>query len=71
MNQFQRDLGMRIFLARDRLKLTQAGLAKLVHRSRHDVASWEMGRRGVSAECLVRLSNVLGVTTDWLLKGDK
>ncbi len=67
MSRFTRELGQRIFEARDQIGATQRDVGKLIHRSHHAVSSWEQGRRGIDAETLTRLAHALGVSVAWLV----
>jgi len=50
-------------------KLTQAELAKKIGVSRSSVYAFEAGTREPSNETLVKISNVLGCSVDYLLTG--
>ena len=67
MTKFRRELGMRIYQAREKVGATQRELGAAIHRSHHAISSWEQGRRGVDAETLSRLSRALGVSVGWLV----
>jgi len=58
-------------LLRRRKGLTQEDLARLLGVSRITVARWETGQRFPTTEQLMRLSKVLGVSPEELLKTDK
>lgn len=61
--------GKRLSLARKNLKLTQPELAKLCGwESQSRISMYERDQREPSNKELVRLADVLGVTTDWLLR---
>ncbi len=47
--------------------LTQDDLAKLVDKKRATISNWENGRRFPEQDSLVKLSEILNVTTDYLL----
>ena len=57
-------------LLRKRKRLTQEDLARLLGVSRITVARWETGQRHPTAEQLIRLSEVLGVSPEELLKAN-
>lgn len=63
----RRKYGARIKAARNRAKLTQAELAAKLGIVPQGVANYEAGRSEPSTRNLIVLSNVLGVSTDWLL----
>lgn len=67
MTKFRKELGMRIFEAREKAGATQRELGAAIHRSHHAVSSWEQGRRSVDAETLNRLARALGVSVGWLV----
>ncbi|MBS3908437.1 MAG: helix-turn-helix transcriptional regulator [Actinobacteria bacterium] len=51
------------------LGLTQKELAKKVNVSEQLISLWELDRRSPSATKLAELSDALGITTDFLIKG--
>ena len=62
-------LGFRIAALRREAGLSQSELAKLLQVSPSTVGMYEQGRREPSAEMLLTLSRVLGVSVDYLLSG--
>ena len=62
-------LGFRIAALRREAGLSQSELAKLLQVSPSTVGMYEQGRREPSAEMLLNLSRVLGVSVDYLLSG--
>ena len=64
-------LGKRLSRAIERESLTQAGVADRIGVERGVLWTWTSGRSWPSPEGLVRLSLVLGVSLDWLLKGPR
>lgn len=60
-------LGIRIREERLKLNLTQAKLAEAVEISDTYMGAIERGERSLTLETLVKLSNRLGVTVDYLL----
>ena len=62
-------LGTRIALLRISAGMSQTALAKRLHISPSTIGSYEQGRREPSCDMLVALSDVLGVSTDYLLTG--
>ncbi len=62
-------LGIRIALARKRMGISQAQLAKRLHISPSAVGMYEQGRREPPADVLVALSAELDVSIDYLLTG--
>ena len=63
------EIGARIRMARERLGLTQAGLAAQVGVTRSAVAQWETGRAGQVGGHLTQIASVLGVGVEHLLLG--
>ena len=62
-------LGVRIAQQRCRLGWSQAQLARRLNISPSTVGMYEQGRREPSAEMLLTLSRVLGVSLEFLLTG--
>ncbi len=62
-------LGFRIAALRREAGLSQSELAKLLQVSPSTVGMYEQGRREPSAQMLLTLSRVLGVSVDYLLSG--
>ncbi len=62
-------LGHRIALLRRGFGWSQAALAKRLHISPSAVGMYEQGRREPSLEALMDLSQVFGVSVDYLLTG--
>ena len=62
-------LGARIAALRREAGLSQAELAEQLQISASAMGMYEQGRREPSAQTLVTLARILGVTTDYLLTG--
>ena len=62
-------LGARIASLRNRLGWSQAELARRLNISPSAVGMYEQGRREPSADMLVAIARVLGVSTEFLLTG--
>lgn len=62
-------MGARIAALRRRSGLSQAELAQLLQCSASAVGMYEQGRREPASDTLVRLAEVFGVSTDYLLTG--
>lgn len=67
--QFLQALGTRICLRRRSLGLTQEQVAEQMNVSTQMISNLEQGRKAIRPENLVKLSNVLQVSTDYLLLG--
>lgn len=64
-------LGTRIALLRRQKQLSQLELARLLGVSASAVGMYEQGRREPSAQALVAMARIFGVSTDHLLTGEK
>ena len=60
-------MGERIRDARNRLGLTQTGIADALQVSAQAVSKWERGENAPDITIVPLLAQLLGVTTDWLL----
>ena len=58
-------------LARDRAGLTQEDIAESLDVSRQAVSMWETGKKSPSSRNLKKLADLLNVSVDSLLRGDK
>ncbi|HIU93062.1 MAG TPA: helix-turn-helix transcriptional regulator [Candidatus Limenecus avicola] len=65
-NEKRKIIANRISLARERAGLTQNQLAKLLNIPRPSVAEIESGKRKVSAEELISMSDIFEVDINWL-----
>ncbi len=65
--QFFKQLGKRIASLRKEHHLTQVQLAEILEISQQHMASFEAGRRKVSASSIPLLAQLFGITTDELL----
>lgn len=63
-------MGERIAELRRKCGLSQAALAKKLGLSTSAIAMYEQGRREPSVAILIALTEVLGVTMDYLLTGE-
>ena len=59
----------RISKKREELNLSQTDLAKRAGLKPPAISQYESGLRSPSYEALIKLSNALGVTTDYLISG--
>ena len=69
MNNFNKELGLRICKLREHRKLTREQLGELSNISDRFIYDIETGQKGMSAETLYKLSQALNVTSDYLLFG--
>lgn len=64
-----RDIGKNIRTARSRKKMTQDELAEKLYVTRQTVSNYETGRSRPDVECLLQISEILGVEIQELLYG--
>lgn len=62
-------IGARIRMARESARLTREEFSEQVDISAQFLSDIERGRMGASVETIVRICDVLGVTTDTILRG--
>ena len=60
-------IGEKIKELRERNKLTQSDLAKLLNITRSSVYAWESGLSAPSTQYIAELARILKVSTDYLL----
>ena len=60
----------RLYEVRKRAGMTQSDLAEKLDVSRQAVSRWEMGTAKPEFENLIAISNIFGVSIDYLLKGE-
>ena len=60
-------IGEKIKELRERNKLTQSDLAKLLNITRSSVNAWESGLSAPSTQYIAELARILKVSTDYLL----
>jgi transcriptional regulator with XRE-family HTH domain len=66
-----RDIGARIKLLRQEQALSQAELCRRLGMSQPNLSSIERGRRGLTVHQVVKVAQVLGVSTDQILRAEK
>ena len=64
-----KDVGRRIRIKRDNINMTRDKLAEAIDVTPKFIQDIEYGNKGMSIETLARLSEALGLTTDYILKG--
>lgn len=69
MQDYKHDMGLRIKQERKRHGLTQEAMAEALDISVKHFSEVERGLAGLSVENLIKLSDLLGVSIDYLLKG--
>lgn len=65
------NIGEKIKMKRGELNLTQEALAKRLNVSRSTISSWEVGRNYPDLEMIVKISDVLLISLDNLLREDE
>lgn len=68
-DNFYSNMGKRIVTRRKQLGLSQEELAELADVSPQMISTAERGSKSILSENLLKLSNALGVTADYLLTG--
>jgi len=69
MNDFNVETGKRIKGQRLKQGMTRDALSQKAGISDKFLYEIEIGKKGMSAETLYKITNVLNVTTDWVLCG--
>ena len=64
-------ISARIKKRREQLRMTQAQLARVVGVTQTAISQFESGTRKPSFDTLPRLTDALGITSDYLLRGRK
>ncbi len=64
-----RDMGERINTTRKKLKMTQEQLAEKMDVSIQMISNLELGKKAIRPENLVKISNILNISTDYILRG--
>ena len=71
MNELLVGMGQRIASARKAKNLTQEQLAELSGVSYQTISSAELDKKSLRAENIIKISQALGVSTDYLLTGNR
>ena len=69
MVDYKQEMGQRIKKRRKELKFTQEAIAEELNISVKHLSEVERGIAGLSVENLIRLSDILGVSIDFIVKG--
>lgn len=67
--QVLRDMGMRVSARRKELHLTQEQVAERMDVSLQMISNLELGKKAIRPENLLRLSQVLDISADYILSG--
>lgn len=70
MIDYKKEMGLRIKIRRKKLFLTQETIAEQLGISVKHFSEVERGIAGLSIENLVNLSNILGLSLDYIVKGE-
>lgn len=68
-NSILKEMGERIYHRRKAIKLTQEELAEKMGVSTQMISNLELGKKAIRPENLIRLCEVLNVSTDYILTG--
>ena len=68
---FVEAIGRRLQLARKRARLTQDDVAEFAQVTRWSVCRWERGFFAPTLLCAIRLTELYGVSLDWLVGRSK
>ena len=66
-----KDIGTRINVRRKALGLTQEQLAERMEVSVQMISNLELGKKAIRPENLVKLCNILDVSADYILRGQR
>lgn len=70
MSDYKKEMGTRIKVRRKKLLLTQEEVAEQLEISVKHFSEVERGLTGLSIENLIKLSNILGLSLDYIIKGE-
>lgn len=70
MDDYKQGMGQRIKKQRKAVKLTQERIAEELNISVKHFSEVERGIAGLSVENLIKLSDILGVSIDYMVKGE-
>ena len=70
-DNFLSGMGKRIFELRKEFRFSQEELAERADTTKQTIARAEKGLQELSAGKIISIANVLGVSTDYLLKGER
>lgn len=64
------EIGKRIYERRKQLKITQEVLSELTDTTPQAISNYERGERELKATTILKISNALNTTTDFILTGN-
>ncbi len=70
MSDYKKEMGQRIKIRRKKLLLTQEEIAEQLNISVKHFSEVERGLTGLSIENLIKLSDILGLSLDYIVKGE-
>lgn len=70
MDSFLQEVGGRVKEARVRKHLSQAQLAEMLGLSSRYISNLETGKQNMSITALAKISDVLEVSADWILRNN-
>ena len=71
MNEYKKEMGLRIKNRRKKLSMTQEEMAEKLNISVKHFSEVERGIAGLSIENLIKVSDVLGLSLDYIIKGEE
>lgn len=71
MEKMLKEMGQRIYERRKELKYTQEQLAEMMDVSIQMISNLERGNKAIRIDNLVKLSEILDVSTDYILSGKR
>lgn len=69
MNDYKKEMGLRIRIRRKKLLLTQEDIAEQLNISVKHFSEVERGIAGLSIDNLIKLSDILSLSLDYIVKG--
>ena len=69
MGELLKEMGQRMLDRRKQLKLTQEALAKMAHVTPQTVSTAELGTKAMRPETMLKISDALDISTDYLQRG--
>lgn len=69
MDDLMQQMGMRLFVRRKQLRLTQEELAEAANVTSQTISTAELGKKALRPENIVKICTALEISTDYLLYG--